>query len=146
MNSTTNFETSHAKNDQEMTRGGPKVSNNVSIRSRRRNNTSSLATTTHLAATILLAATAFLPAVEAADPFTNLQLGVGPTGLAVLLIITLFILLVTIPTVQFIWRVFLRKLVYYYMDKAQAVVLHAYERMSMRVSAAGRKISERVRT
>jgi hypothetical protein len=142
MNLTTNFDTSHAMNDQEMTRGGPKVSNDVSIRSC----SFSLATTTHMAAATVLLAAAFFPAVEAADPFTNLQLGVGPTGLAVLLIVTLFILLVTIPTVQFIWRVFLRKLVYFYVDKAQAVVLHAYERMSMRVSAAGRKISERVRT
>ena len=84
--------------------------------------------------------------VDAADPFSNLQLGVGPTGLAVELIVILFALLITIPTVQFIWRVFLKKLVYLYMDKAHAVVSRAYERVSMRVSDAGRKISERVRT
>jgi|Transcript_24903 hypothetical protein len=87
----------------------------------------------------------YLETCSAQQTITTPQINASDEGLPYLLLAIVFGLVFLIPIVLWVYRNYLSHALKFLKGKATVYSAKAYERASMRISDAGRKISERVR-
>ena len=80
-----------------------------------------------------------------AQAITNPTIDASPTGLPYLLVVLVFALIFSIPIILWFYRNYISHFLKYAGVKITLYSAKAYYKVSMRVSDAGRKLSERVR-
>ena len=79
------------------------------------------------------------------DMINNIQINATPSGMAYFLLVLIFALIFGIPIIVKIYDKYLKALLIKYVGIAQDLLSQSMQRVSMRMSDVGRKISAQVR-